>query len=280
MQKRRVIVLFLALATMVTIAILPCRADEKKREDKSILAEGDRGGQRQRGRWELTEEECNRLLEAVKKKDSKKAGEIARLKEKNPDKFREELRLHASEEYDKIGTERFERWWERRRREWRAEFDDWLTKNVNDVASELAKLKDEDPDLYARRYDWALRRYKRAFDESRVDPEMTKVLLEDLSLQDRTDSLVGKIRRTKSEEDKKKLVAQLQSVLSDRYDLIVILKERAYERLLKRLQLLQNDINKSRAEIEEAKKKEIKDENIKERMKILLTGRKKGILDD
>jgi RecA-family ATPase len=43
---------------------------------------------------------------------------------------------------------------------------------------------------------------------------------------------------------------------------------------------LQNRIKESRAQIEEAKKKAIKDKNIKERIETLLKGKKKGILDD
>lgn len=278
MEKFRGIVVLLALATTPTVTILPCRAEGKNEEDAGILRGDDQTDQRQRGRWELTDEECNRLLEAVKKNDAKKAEEIARLRKKSPDKFREELRLNSREEYDKIRLERLDRWWEKRRQDWRAEFIDWLTKNVTDVASELASLKDDDPNLYARKYELALRRYRRAFDESRDDPEMAKILLEDLRLQDRRDYLVGKIKRAKSEQEKERLVAQLQRVLSDRYDLIVILKERAYERLLRRLERVQKDIKKSRDEIEEAKKKQIKDENIRQRTKTLLEGEKKGIL--
>ena len=50
-------------------------------------------------------------------------------------------------------------------------------------------------------------------------------------------------------------------------------------RLLKRLEALQKWIRKSRADIEEAKRDEIKDENIRERTKTLLQGAKKGILN-
>lgn len=280
MEKCRGIVLFLAVAAVVTLAPLPCPANEKKEDDKDILTQDEQREQRQRGRWELTDEQCNRLLEAVKKSDPKKAREIAGLRKKDPDRFRAELRLNAREEYDKIVQERVENYFQRRRQEMRTEFIGWLTKNVPDVASELAKLKERDPDLYAAKYDWAYERYGRIFRESRDHPEMTRVLLEDLKLQDRRDSLVAKIKRAKSEKDKKRLIAQLERVLSDRYELIVIRKQMHYERLLKRLEWIQNWIKKSRAEIEEAKKKEIKDENIKERIKTLLEGKKKGILDD
>lgn len=280
MEKFRGIALFWAVAAVVTVVVLPCTAGEKKEDQKDILTQDEQRGQRERGRLELTEEECNRLLEVLKKSDPKKAREIARLRKKDPDKFRAELRTNAREEYDKIIKERVEKYFERRRQERRAEFIEWLTKNVPEAASELAKLKEGDPDLYARKYDWAYEKYGRVFRESRDHPEETKILLEDLKLRDREDSLVGKIKRTNNEKDKKKLIEQLERVLSDRYDLIVIRKQMAYERLLRWLERLQNRIKESRAQIEEAKKKEIKDKNVKERIETLLKGKKRGILDD
>ena len=278
MEKCRGIVLLFALAAVVVAAALPCPAGEKKEDEKNILTEDEQRGLRQRGTWELTDDEANRLLEAVKESDPKKAREIAGLREKDPDRFRAELRINAREEYEKIRTGRFERYLERRWKERQTEFVDWLTKNVPAVAGELAKLKDKDPDLYARKYDWAHKRYRRAFEESRDHPEMTKVLLEDLKLQDKRDYLVGKIKGTKSERARRKLIAQLERVLSDRYELIVIRKQMYYERLLRRLEGLQSWIKKSRAEIEEAKKRQIKDENIRQRIKTLLEEKKTPIL--
>ncbi|MHC4703784.1 MAG: hypothetical protein ACYTFQ_24755, partial [Planctomycetota bacterium] len=116
-------------------------------------------------------------------------------------------------------------------------------------------------------------KYDRAFQESRRNPELAEILLEDLKLKERSEYLVRKIKATKSERDKKRLTAQLERVLSDRYDLIVRQKIIAYERLLGWLESLQNRIKKSKAEIREAEKKEVKTENIKQRMKTLLEGR-------
>jgi len=280
MDKFRGIALLLLLAALACATLLPCRADEKKEEEKTIFTEDVPRGRRQPGGFELTDKEKNRLLEVVKKIDQKKAREIAGLRKEDPKKFIEELKKNAREEYARIVGERVEKWIESRRQESQAAFKEWLKKNVPQLAEELEKLKGKDPDLYARKYDWAYEKYKRVFDESRYHPEEAKVLLEDLKLQDRRDYLIRKYKNTRSEKDKKRIVAQLERVLSDRYDLIVIRRQMGYERLLRRLESLQNYIKKSRDEIEEAKKKDIKDENIKKRMKTLLEGKKKGILDD
>jgi len=280
MEKFRSIFLLWAVAIVATSDLLPCRADQKdeKQEDKTIFAKDEPRGRRRPGTFELTDEEIDRLLKAVKESDSKKAEEIAELRANNPKKFKEELKKHAREEYDRIVGERVERWIESRRQERRAAFKDWLKKNVPQLADELEKIKGRDPDLYARKYDWAYEKYHRIFDESRRHPEEARVLLEDLKLQDKRDYLVGKIKRTNNKKDKQRMIAQLERVLSDRYDLIVIRRQMAYERLLRRLENLQNYIKKSRDEIEEHKKEDIKDENIKQRIKTLLEG-KKGILD-
>jgi len=280
MEKFRSIFLLWAVAIVATSALLPCRADQKdeKQEDKTIFAEDEPRERRRPGTFELTDEEIDRLLKAVKEGDSKKAEEIAELRENNPKKFREELKKHAREEYDRIVGERVERWIEGKRQERRAAFKDWLKENVPQLADELEKIKSRGPDLYSRKYDWAYEKYRRVFDESRRHPEEARVLLEDLKLQDKRDYLIGEIKRTTNQKDKQRMVAQLEKVLSDRYDLIVIRRRMAYERLLRRLEHLQNHIKKSRVEIEEAKKKDIKDENIKQRIQTLLEG-KKGILN-
>jgi len=269
MEKCRGIIFVLALAAIVTGAALPCLAASEKEAKKDLFTEGERRGPRPgRGRFELTDEEKDSILEALGKRNPEKARELAVLREKDPDKFREELRRHAREEYGRVMRTRMEKF----RQEKRAEFLAFLDKSVPKVAEELAKLKDRNPDLYTTMYDLARRKYDRAFEESRRNPDLAEILLEDLKLKERSEYLVTKIKATKSERDKKRLVAQLERVLSDRYDLIVRRKQMAYERLLHWLEGLQKRIEKSKVEIIRAKKKEVRTENIKQRMKTLLEG--------
>ena len=267
MEKCRGIIFVLAVTAIVTGAALPCPAADKKKDEKDIFTEDEQRGQR-RGRFELTDDENDRILEALRKRDPKKAREVAALREKDPDEFREELRKHSREEYEKVIRERMERW----RKERRAEFLDFLKKSVPKEAEELAKLKDKDPDLYAKKYDMARRKYERVFEERERNPDLAELLLEDLKLRKRSDDLVMKIKTSKSERDKKRLTAQLERVLSDRYDLIVRRKQMAYERFLRWLEELKKRVEKSKAEIIRAKKREVKIENIKKRMKTLLEG--------
>lgn len=271
MEKCPGTILVLALAAIVTGAALPCPAANEKEEDKSIFAEAEQRGRWQgRGRFEFTDEENDRILEALRKRDQKKARDVAAIREKDPDKFREELRKHSREEYEKVIKERIDKW----RQDRRSDFLAFLAKSVPNVAEELAKLKKKDPDLYTKKYELGRRKYERAFEESKRNPDLAEILLEDIKLKERSEYLVRKIKAAKSERDKKRLAAQLEKVLSDRYDLIVRRKIIAYERLLGWLEGLQGRIEKSKTEIIRAKKRDEKTRNVKQRMETLLEGTK------
>lgn len=279
MERCRDLLFVLLVTAVATTTAWSYPADGKLERDKSIFTEREPRARRQEGRFELTDEENNRLLEALKKSNPAKARELAELRKKNPKRFSEALRTNAPEEYGKIVGERVERWFERRRQSRRNDFLAWLKTNVPQEADALAKLKESNPDLYTKKYEWTHRRYGRAFDESKDHPEMARVLLEDVRLKRTRDHLVGRIKRAESDRERKRLCAELEGVLSDRYDLIVIRKQLLYERLLRRLEGLQKWIRRSRADIEEAKKEDIKAENIRQRTKTLLEGTNKGILD-
>jgi hypothetical protein len=270
------IILALAIAVIVAGAALPCSAEEKSKEEQSIWTDdGQRGpgpGRGPgRGRVELTDEEINRIMESVKQRDEKEAKELEKLREKDPEKFMDELRRHAREEFGKVVGERIEKWREQRRND----FLEWLQKALPRDAEELAKLKERNPDLYAKKYDLAWRNYGRIFEESRRSPELADVLVEDLKLKKREEELVSRIKATKNEKEKERLDTELEQVTGDRYDLILRRKQIAYERLLKWLDDLQNRIKESRAEIEKAQDPKVKVENVKERKKDLLEEKKK-----
>jgi hypothetical protein len=280
MESSRVIILILALTAVLFVSTQPCAGNQKDEQD--LFEEEDRGpgprpgperGSRRgpgRGRFELTDEEVDQILKDLKERSPEKAKELAELRTKDPDKFREELRRHAREEFGKVVRERIEKWRQQRQ----ADFLEWLAKNLPDEAEELAKLKERNPDLYDQQYERVSKKYGRAFEESRRSPELAEVIIEDLRLQKRRDQLVGKIHAAKSQKEKKKLTSELEEVIGHRYDLIVRRKQIVYEWLLKRLEELQNRIKESRADIRKAQDAKVKEENIKKRTKELLEEKK------
>jgi len=115
-----------------------------------------------------------------------------------------------------------------------------------------------------------LKKYGRIIEEGRRNPELAEVLIEDLKLKKRRDELLKKIRTVKSESEKKKLVAELEEVVSGRFDLIVRRKQIAYERLLRWLEELRKRIRESRGEIVRWRDEKFKNENVKQRTGDLL----------
>lgn len=273
MEKSRAIIFIFAMTAMLAVNAMPCDGAEK--EEESIFTEDqDRGSRRGpgRGRFELTDEETDRIMKDLKERSPEKAKELAELRKKDPDKFREELRRHAREEFRKVIGERIQK----RRQQRQADFLEWLAKNVPDEAEELAKFKERSPDLYGDKYERVSKKYGRIYEESRWNPELGEVRIEDLRLQKRRDQLLGKINAAKSRGEKKKFTSELEEVVGHRYDLIVRRKQIVYEWLLKRLERLQNQIKESRAVIQKAQDTKVKTENIKKRTQELLEEKKEG----
>ncbi len=277
MELSRRVMLVLVIAAMATVTVLPCSADEK--DEKNIWTGDERRGPgpgpgpgpgrgpgRGSRRFELTEEEIDRVMKGLQESNPEKAKELARLREKDPNQFSFELRRHGREEFGKIIRERIDNWRKKRR----AEFLESLEKLVPKEAQELAKLKDTNPDLYAEKYELALRKYGRIIEEGRRNPKLAEVLIEDLKLKKRRDELLRKIKGTRNENEKKKLVAELEEVVADRFDLIVRRKQIAYERLLRWLEELRKRIRESRGEIVRWRDDKLKKDNVKQRMQDLL----------
>ncbi len=279
MELRRGIIVILVMAAMATVTILPCFSEEKSNAEEDIWTEGEprgpgggpgrggpvggpgRGG-RGPGRYRTSEEEIDHFVNDLKESNPAKAKELTTLREKDPEKFRDELRKTIREQFSK----RIESW----RKRWRAEFLEWLGKTVPKVARDLTKLKDTDPDLYAKKYEIVREKYRRIFEEGRRNPELAEVLMAELELDERQAVLLKKIKATKSEKDKKKLMSQLEEVVGNKFDLIITKKIIAYEFLLKRVEELQKQLNRNREEIDKWKDEKIKAQNVKERVDELI----------
>jgi len=274
MTTGRTIILLLVTAVVVT-TWTPLRGAAQKEKDKeNIWVEEEprgpgRGPGPGPGRWperfELTDEETNRILSSLKQSDPNAVKELEKLRKEDPEKFQAELRRYGREEFGKILRERIENW----RHQRQTEFTDWLTKEYPKEAENLTKLKENEPKLYFEKFDLIRNKYWRIFDEEKRNPELAEVLKEDLRLKDKRDDLVTRIKAAKNEKDKKKLLTELEEVVSKRYDLIVRQKEIAYERLLKWLEGLRNRVRESRDEIIKFQNKEVKAENVKKHIKDL-----------
>jgi len=269
-----IILLILTLAAVLTVSALPCwaqrKGEEKKEEGKEDIWEGPQPPGRGPRRFELTDEEIERIMKKLRQSNLEKAKELEKLRKEDPEEFQSELRRHGREEFGKIIRERINKWKEKIREE----FIEWLGKNYRREAAELAKLKGK-PELYWKKFELLRNKYWRIFEEEKRNPELAEVLKEDLRLRERRDELLRKIKTEKNGKKKKELIAQLQEVIGDRYDLIIRQKQIAYERLLKRLEELKKRIRESRHEIAESRQEKVRKENIKKRTEDLLKEIKK-----
>ena len=139
MELKRGIFLVLVTAAILTVTILPCSADEKKDEKDIWVGEETRGprmmprpgpvsvgdeprgprmgsgrgpgaGRMGPGRFELTDEEIDRVMKGLKESNPAKAKELEKLRETEPEKFIDELRKHGRDEFGKIIRENIEKW--------------------------------------------------------------------------------------------------------------------------------------------------------------------------
>jgi hypothetical protein len=299
MESKRGILTVLVVAAVFVLVSLPCSiaqddSDRDQPPDRPRIerpgqrggpGSGDRdggrrgpGGDRQgRGgrsgrpddRWrrpELSDEQIDSILEELTKRDPNTAKELAELRKKDPNEFRSELRISAGQE---IGKVMIESWREIQRKD----FLEWLEKYVPKEAESLAKLKENEPKLYAQKFELVWEKYRPIYDMARRSPELTPVLIEDMQLTERENELVKKIKAEKDEQQKTELMNQLEKVEFDKYDLIVRRKQIEYEELLRRLQVLQNEVKASLADIDEWRNEKVKAERVEERVNDLTSER-------
>jgi len=294
MKAKYGLFLILMLAAMITVSVLPYWAqgtsEEKKEEKKEdIWTEEEPRGPRRRPRLELKDEEIDqiiksikesnpekakelekmreeidRITKSIKESDAEKAKELEKIRKEKSDKFQSELREHGRDEFGKIVMERIEKW----RKQRREEFLDWLGKNFRREAEDLKKQ--QDPDLYWKKYELIRQKYRRIFEAERRNPELGEVLKEKLKLKERRDRLLRAIRATKNEKKKKELINKLKEVVSSRFDLIVREKQIAYKWLRKRLEELKKRVEESQAEIDKLMKPKNKKQNVDKRVKYLI----------
>lgn len=276
MQPRRCKLFTITNVVILMAFLMPCSAqppgrggpprDQNQTGEGKIQWEEGRRGPRGRG-GPLSDEVIDRVLEEIKKKKPEKAKELAELRKKDPAKFGEELREHGREHFGKIAREA----WEARRKEGQEEFLNWLKEEYPEEARSLDTIRASgDAEVYEKKFEIAERKYGHIHRSWRWNPEMGKILKEDLALKELRDEIVERIKGEDKDSKKAELRTNLKRVVARRFDLIVRRKQLAYEELQKRLEELQKLIRESRDDLIKAQDKDYKDENVDKRMKDLL----------
>jgi len=280
-------ILVLAVATVVLfVAPLPCGAVGKEKEKEKIWSEDE--PRRLHRRFELTEERIERIMNRLKETNPKKAEELEQLREKEPEKFKAELRKVTREQFGKKFRERTKKRSERHMRRplgggtpgypgmrgmgmhrRHGELLEWLEKHHPEEAERLRDMRADRPELFERRMGLGLKKYGRILAAVRENPELANVLKEDLELKQQRDKLLKEIEAT-SDDERGELVKELEEVISSRFDLIVKRKQIEYEQMLKKLEKLKKRVEESESKVEKWKDAAFKNESIKARLEELV----------
>ncbi len=266
------------------------------------------------GRFELTDEKIEYVMDRLKETDPERAKELQKLRKENPEAFKAELRKTMRERFqerrrDKRGQRSDRRSLGRmedccqkgqteacrgpgegyrdkkgqgsrrgdRRKEGikcpGKEFESygqfgehmrWMKKGCPEKLEEMLELSGKNPELFRKKMRYHSGRYGGIAKAEKRNPELAKVLKEDLELKDQRNKLLRQIRRATEDKEKQELTTQLKETVNKRFDLIVKRKQIEYEYLQKRLQGLQKRVEHSKAEVK--KWQDIKDEKVKERI--------------
>ena len=163
-----------------------------------------------------------------------------------------------------------------RRERWRKhietrhdEYIKWLEKNFPAEAKKLAKLREKDPEnpeAYIKHVMESRAKFGEIMETEERNPELAKVLKEEIELKSRRHQLLEKIRTAQGKK-RDNLMQQLEEIVNRRFDLIVRKKQLRYEHLLRRLERLQKEVKEREAEVEKLKNKKAR--LIKERLEEL-----------
>ena len=228
-----------------------------------------------------------RALNSIEKADPNKATELRRLSTEDPNKFKSEFRRVARQHYgrrrraDRDPNSRPSRQKPEKRdisarmRQVYEEYLKWLNEAYPDEAQKLAEIENTKPELYGRMLGISFRRHYRVYEAAKENPRLADILKEDARLKRQREDLRKRIAAAKNPDKKAQLRAELESVVSRRFDLIIARKLIAYERLSAELAKLQKEVEQKGAEVQKWKDERFKKQNIESRLKDLLSEDKK-----
>jgi hypothetical protein len=249
----------------------------------------------------LTPAQMDHMLAEIKEKNPQDANELTQLRQKDPNAFKNELRNRMREQFmsrmleqkgpqqggpagqphaaapgapPKAGHDGPD-FMRERIQERTDEYLKCLKENYPDEATKLEQLKKDNPDQYVRALMISGKKYGRICEAVKDDPNLAKVLKQQMELKDKRAELLKQIRATTDEKQKKTLTADLEQIVGQQFDLIVKRKQMAYEDLTKKLADLQKEVDQKKTDVEKWKSKDFKSQRIKERVTELLNEKEK-----
>ncbi|MHC4926342.1 MAG: hypothetical protein ACYTER_03240 [Planctomycetota bacterium] len=147
----------------------------------------------------------------------------------------------------------------------------WLEKNYPQKANELKEIGNTQPDKFGQRIAHIIKAYEPIQKADKHNPELAKVLREDLKLQQQRNQILKQLRSAKSKEEQDKLLGELNTVVGARFDVIIQKKQIQYNMTRNRLDSLNKRLQRHGTELQ--KLKDEKNQNVEKRMKDLTDGK-------
>jgi hypothetical protein len=283
----------LAMAAAFLFTAVPCGAVDK--DEDSIWAEEGRGPGR---RAELTEQRIERMMGHLRENDPERAKELEELRQQDPEKFKAALRKTMRHRFggmrrDRMGEHdrpgfgpgpdrpgarrgphdedgRFGPMMRRHRQRF-GEFLEWMQENYPERAGKFEHWQQRGTGRGSHMPPGA-GMYMKIFEASKDNPKLAEVLKEDLDLKKQRTKLLRQVKRAQTDDQRKKLVAELKEVIGLRYDLLVRRKQLEYEQLRARLEELRKKVEESEAEVAKWKDPDYKTKNVQSRADDLVGG--------
>jgi hypothetical protein len=270
-----------ALCVLAIMCLNQAKAGELAQEERIGIVPPGPDGQGKR-EFEPTPEQTDHILAEIKEKNPKEADELAKLRVKDPNAFKVALRNRMHEQFmshmrqppqgqmpmmQGPGAD----FMREKIQEKTDEFLKCLKENYPDEAAKLEQIKKNNPDQYIRAMMIAGKKYGPICQAVKDDPNLAKVLKQQLELKNKRTELLKQIKSTAGEKDKKAMTAELEQIVGQQFDLIVKRKQLAYEDLTRKLADLQKEVDQKKTEVERWKTKDFKNQRVKERVNELLT---------
>jgi hypothetical protein len=282
----------IACCVLAMTGLSQTRAGELAQEEQINTAPPGPGGPMMgKGQFEPTPEQTDHILAELKEKNPQEANDLAKLREKDPNAFRMELRNHMREQFmSRMHEQRGEQgrpfdnaqipgpgmgMMREKMQEKTDEFLKCLKDNYPDEAAKLEQLKKDNPEQYMRALMISGKKYGGICQATKDDPNLAKVLKGQMELRSKRTELLKQIKATTDEKQKKTLTTELEQIVGQQFDLIVKRKQMAYEDLTKKLADLQKEVDQKKTEAEKWKSKDFKSQKVKERVTELLNEKEK-----
>jgi len=214
---------------------------------------------------QFTEKQIQKILDQLKKTDPSKAAKFEELRRTDAEKFISAIRDEIKQQQKKTSPKQ-EKWKDALFKKHEA-FLVWFKKQYPQDHKELIGLQIEDPEKYVQRFMDLMKIYEPIQKMEKYNPKLSETMKKNLDLQKRRDALLLQIRIA-SEEQQPKLIEELRSVVSQRFDTIVLEKRLQYRWLRKRLADLTKKVEAHAEELESLNKN--KEQSVQDRMNELM----------